>query len=129
MIKILIPQAKSKTNKPNIRGFWLSPAHKLYYDYLSFQEKDLKGNYEIQKTMSNIKKLYNQEAVFYIEDDKKAFIFNSKKDIQELSTRIEKIIPKEKSILKKECKKFLKLYGGFTVYIEDLCYRLESWTA
>jgi hypothetical protein len=127
MVKILIPQEKTKQNKPLVRGFWKNPTGRIYYDYLSIQEKELTSNYDLQKTMDNLKNLYNQEAIFYI-NDSKAFIYNNKKDIVELSQKHSELIPKDKKVLKKAISKYLKIYGGFTVFIEPLAYRLESWS-
>lgn len=121
MIKIFIPETKGK-QKTNIRGFWKSPSGKIYYDYLVIKQSYIINN----DVCDNLKRKYNQAAIFYIEDGR-AYIFNNSKDVQELSTRHCEIIPKNKGNLKQNIKRFLKLYGGVTVYIKGSFYVIETW--
>jgi len=68
-IKIYLPIKKNK--KSNIRGFWLSDDKKLYYDYIKIIEANISD-------IENIRKKYNELAIFYT-DDKFAYIWNGKK--------------------------------------------------
>jgi len=127
MYNIFIPQDKGR-QKTTTRGFWLSPSGKIYYDYLTIQTKELNNNYEIQKTMDSLKRLYNQEAMFY-HNGAKAFCYNSKKNIQEFTEKTSVIIPKKDyKLLTKYIKKYLNLFNGVTVYIDKWSYIIEAWS-
>jgi len=131
MIKIFIPQNKTKNNKPGIRGLWLNDDKKLFYDYLKVKEiYPFKSDDELYHYLDYLKKKYNQEALFFIYRDK-AYIFYNRDKIEALSTRhIIEVMRQGRStkLLKDYLKNALNLYSGVTVYIKRFDYILECWS-
>lgn len=130
MIKILIPQSKGKV-KTNCRGFWKSENSRVCYDYLSITELnwDLKQKNYFKRFLiylARIKAVYNQEAVFYI-NDKIGYCYYSKDKIEILPHRIYKEVLKVN--LKVTIKEALKVYGGLTIYQEAGRYYIEVFTS
>ena len=117
MIKIFIPINKGK-EKSNIRGFWRNAEGKIFYDYLSIKEVSIFND----NLAYNLKKKYNQEALFYVIHNK-GYIYNSVFDIIELNNHIIQEVKPEG--LKQSIKQALKAFSGCTVYIKDNKYFIE----
>lgn len=124
MIKVFIPESKSR-NKTSVRGFWYSQENKkTYYDYLTVKNILTYSEYFIE----SIQAKYNQEAVFY-SNDNIGYIFYSRDKIQILPHRyIINVSFNKRRLLRGFIKSALKLYGGVTVYITRSGYTLEVFT-
>jgi hypothetical protein len=118
MIKVFIPEIKGR-NKTNIRGFWLSPEGKVYYDYLR-----IINTYNLNTwILEDLKNKYNQKALFYVRFNC-GYVYNGiNKQIDVLPNRIYAEVLKTN--LKQEIKEALQLYGGVTIYKEDNKYFKE----
>jgi hypothetical protein len=113
MIKILIPESKGR-NKTNVRGFWYSQDNKkVYYDYLSSQNYKDDNPAGLFNHVDNLKSFYNQECIFYSQDNK-GFIYYNRDRIEGLINRIYSEVKPEN--LRAEIKEALKVYGGVTIY-------------
>ncbi len=119
MIKIFIPCTKK--TKTNIRGFWRDN-NKLYYDYLTSQHYKMPDKNEFYTHAENLKRFYNQLAIFYVEDDI-GYIYYNKNKIDILSKRIYALVLKHN--IKKEIKEAISQYGGVTIYKIDNKYFKE----
>jgi effector-binding domain-containing protein len=118
MIKIFIPQLKGR-QKTSIRGFFYSSdSKKIFYDYLKedFLNWDLKNKKYYKRFLFYLQDLcncYNQESIFYINNNK-GFIFYNRDKIIKLINRIyAEIAP---GCLRQEIKEAIKKYGGITIY-------------
>jgi uncharacterized protein (DUF2164 family) len=121
MIEILIPINKSRV-KTNTRGFWYSQDNKkTYYDYLKVIQTYILNDNVIE----DIKKKYNQEAIFYI-DNNIGYCYYNKNKIDILPNKIYTKILKDN--LKTTIKTYLKKYGGLTVYKISGNYFIEVFT-
>lgn len=116
MIKVFIPKNKCRV-KTKVRGFWRNDKGKTYYDYL-------KVKHFTRCNFSILAQEYNQEAIFYIKDNK-GYCFNNKTKLTEvLPYRLELL--RGKAELKQSIKEALKHYQGVTVYNkENGLYLLE----
>jgi len=115
MIKILIPQIKSK-GKTNIRGLWLAENNKLYYDYLTEQIIDLdynSNNTTVVEYLEYLRVKYNQIAIFFSVDNS-GYVYYSKDKIEVLPNSFSVNI--NKNVLKAYSKKLLRDYKGLTIY-------------
>ena len=129
MIKILIPEIKTKTNKPDIRGLWLNDNHKLFYDYLRQDVLSFdidKASYKIRfyDYLDKIKTKYNQEALFY-DYNGIGFIYYNRDKIEILKHRIIKHIKRQD--LRHSIKEALRQYKGLTIYRDIQGYILEVY--
>lgn len=126
-IIVFIPKDKGR-EKTMARGFWRDNG-KIYYDYVTPQEVSAES---IPEAVEALRVKYNQIAMFYIERDNEgdkasAFIQSAEYKTEILPYKIS-ISVKGKSALRAYIKRFLRDYGGVTVYIEDKdLYILESW--
>ena len=121
MIKVFIPEIKGKI-KTSVRGFWRNEAGKTFYDYLKVIH-----TYNLNTwILEDLKKKYNQEALFYTRFNC-GYIFNGiDKNIIILPHRIYKEVARGN--LKVAIKEALKVYSGCTIYNEAGKYYLEVFT-
>ena len=124
MIKILIPQDKSKT-KTEARGFWHNDNGRVYYDYLTIQNYKDNNNGGLFTHLESIKKFYRQEAIFYVKD-KIGFCYYGRDKITILPHRIYKEVLRQD--LKVAIKEALSKFSGCTIYREAGRYYIEVFT-
>lgn len=119
MIKVFIPEIKGRI-KTSVRGFWYSQDTKrTYYDYLKVVNTYVLNTYVLE----DLKKKYNQEAIFYVRFNC-GYIYNGiDKQIEVLPHRIIKEVLRAN--LRQEIKEALKVYGGVTIYKEGNKYFKE----
>jgi hypothetical protein len=119
-LTVFIPKEKGNI-KYTTRGFWKDRT-KIYYDYL-----ELRCIYtdDIEWTIANLRKAYNQLAIFYIQGDN-AYIASEKGTIK-LFGRLA-ITVRDRKLLRFYIKQFLQRYDGCTVYTHGKEYEIESWT-
>lgn len=115
-IKIYLPITKDE--KSNIRGFWLENK-KLYYDYIKIIETDI-------SKIEYYKRKYNQLAIFYICNDI-AYIYHNQYNIEILTEKKQFIFIYGICNIKKQLKRLLYKYNGYTLYIKDCCILAEVW--
>ena len=127
MIKILIPQDK-KQGKTKARGFWYSKdSHKIFYDYLiiaKLNKKEITDFKELYYRLDFYKRVYNQEAIFYVKDNI-GYCYYTRDNIEVLTNRIYKEVSRVN--LKQEIKRALRVYGGITIYQESGRYYIEIY--
>jgi len=118
MIKVFIPAIKGKI-KTSIRGFWQNDSGTVYYDYLK-----VINTYNLNTwILEDLKKKYNQEALFYTRFNC-GYIYNGlNKDTAILPHRIYKEVLRQD--LKTTIKEALRQYQGCTVYQEGEKYYIE----
>jgi hypothetical protein len=127
MIKIFIPKDKGR-QKSNVRGFWKNPAGKVYYDYLTIQNYQDDRFFALYNHLEGLRLFYQQESIFFINiKENTAHCFSGPQDILDFKNCCYVFIPKDKNLLRQYVRKFLKIYGGVTVYKEKEGYRIESW--
>jgi CRISPR-associated protein Cas8b1/Cst1 subtype I-B len=131
MIKLFIPEVKTKTLKTKTRGLWLNEQGHLYYDYLrqdvlnwDLNQANYKSRFYLY--LNKIKISYNQEALFYNYNGK-GFIYYNKDKIEILNKVIRFNIGKDRANLKGLIKKLLRDYNGLTIYTEPEGYLLEVY--
>jgi hypothetical protein len=116
MIKVLIPTDK-RQGKTKVRGLWVNDNGKLFYYYLGIKEFYSEPSY---KCLENLKRQYNQEAIFYVNYNK-GFCYTDR--IEMLPHRIYKEVLRYN--LKRELKEALKIYRGITIYQNEGKYFIE----
>lgn len=119
MIKVNIPDKKTKQGKASIRGLWYSTKSGLCYDYLR------KAKIEAD-SLGFVRRHYKQEALFYTEK-RKAFIWYNTRKIEVLNHQTYFAYDRGKAGLKAYIKDILKRYGGLTIYIREQNYLIEVW--
>jgi len=130
MIKVFIPENKTKQNKRNLaRGFWRNEAGHTYYDYVSvknYNQSIEAGYYKglFINYLETLKASYKQEAIFYTVD-KQGFIYTNRDKIEVLSHRIYKEVVRVD--LKHSIQEALRQYNGCTVYQEAGQYYIEVY--
>ena len=109
MIKVFIPQIKGR-EKTSIRGFWRDTSNnKIYYDYLKIIQV-YNFNNDIAE---DLKKKYNQEALFYVKDNTGYCYYNSDKT-EILKRRVYTEIYKTDKI--RSIREALRIFQGVTIY-------------
>ena len=125
MIKILIPELNKKI-KTDIRGLWCNDRGKIFYDYLWIKElTSSKKIYLI--TLEVLKRKYNQEAIFYIDDNDIGYIYYNKDKQDILHNKKGYIIPYDRLKfnrleLRQWLRRILKRYKGLTIYNDKAHY-------
>jgi hypothetical protein len=131
MIKVFIPTNKRKFGKARLaRGFWKSDTGRVFYDYIDIKEwklsiVDLSGFNNFRNYLDTLKASYNQEAIFYKNNDI-GNCYYSRDKIEVLPGRIFKEIGRAN--LKVAIKEALRQYSGCTIYIEAGRYYIEIFT-
>lgn len=118
MIKVYIPETKTKQGKASIRGLWKG-GHGLCYDYL--RRVDIEAS-----RLRYVKKHYKQEALFYREKNK-AYVWYGPRKIETLKHQTYFGYNKRERGLKAYIKALLKTYGGLTVYVREDNFLFEAW--
>ena len=119
-LTVFIPRSKGRL-KYSTRKFW-KDEQKTYYDYLEI--KYINTEY-ITETIENIRRYYNQLAIFYIQGN--CAYIASEKGLEKLSKRfLITIIDKE--LLRFYIKQFMDKFEGCTVYQSGKEYTIESWS-
>jgi hypothetical protein len=124
MYQLFIPKNKGKA-KTSVRGFWYSQENKkTYYDYLR-----LEFLHSLNKNkLLDYKLCYNQEAIFYIAENK-AYIFYDENKTEVLTNKtIKNIVKGNFKELRRSIKAFIDIFGGCTVYICKHDYIIEAWS-
>jgi hypothetical protein len=127
-INIFIPQLDKK-KKTVVRGFWVSPQGKLYYDYINiesfqWQLPNNKKSVLFYNYLDKIKAEYKQEAIFYIADNKGYIYYGNK---EEALLYYDSISAYSLAEVKQSIKKYLALYKGCTVYKKESFYKIEVY--
>jgi hypothetical protein len=120
MLKIYLCQ-KEKTN---ISGYWQDKEGKTFIDNIKIIEvKNCFLMFEyVLKAFNN-----GEKAVFVVENESKAYIYNDTGKIDILSKKIS--LPIAKNLLNDKAKNLLlHIYGGFTLFENKDNYLIETWT-
>jgi len=121
MIKVFIPEIKGRI-KTSVRGFWRNAEGKTFYDYIKVIQ-----TYNLNTwILEDLKKKYNQEALFYSRFNC-GYIYNGlDKGTAILPHRI--YLEVRRQDLRKAIKEALSRYNGATIYNKEGRYFIEVFT-
>jgi hypothetical protein len=132
MIKIFIPEIKRRYNKTILaRGFWRNESGKVYYDYINIIEYNNNidnGAYELNiflKYLETLRITRNQEAIFFVKDNKGYIFYGLGKVIEILNNHIRYEVSRKE--LRQNIVSGLYAYNGLTVYHINNKYFIEAY--
>lgn len=121
MIKLYLPENRQNSK---VKGLWYnSKSRRIDFDSIRIEARQgLSVN-----SLDRLKRLYRQEAIFYI-DRGKAFIYYNRAKIEALR-HCNRAIVKRGNFrqLRAKIKEFISTFGGLTIYRQKNQYTIEAW--